>query len=114
MSRTHRLNKLKKTKQEYTLLASFGWNSQKLLIHKFSIPESQKEWQSTFVSPTHTGYSSGWELEFLTKLIHLEKQLPMRKLKLILHPKQIEGRSRRHTQLDFDTFFLPNSTRYPQ
>ena len=38
----------------------------------------------------------------------------MRKLKLTLHPKQIEGQSRRDTQLDFDTLLLPNSTCYPQ
>ena len=34
----------------------------------------------------------------------------MRKLKLILHPKQIEGRSRRDTQLDFD---IPNNETKP-
>ena len=62
MSGTHRLNELKT--QGYTLLASLGWNSQKLLIYKVSLPESQKESQSTFLSPTQTGCSSGWELEF--------------------------------------------------
>ena len=32
----------------------------------FHFAESGKELQSTFLSPTRSGYSSGWELEFLT------------------------------------------------
>ena len=34
----------------------------------FHVAESRKELQSTFLSPTRSGYSSGWELEFLTKI----------------------------------------------
>ena len=34
----------------------------------FHFAESRKELQSTFLSPTRSGYSSGWELEFLTKI----------------------------------------------
>ena len=33
----------------------------------FNFAKSGKELQSTFLSPTRSDYSSGWELEFLTK-----------------------------------------------
>ena len=32
----------------------------------FHFAKSEKELESTFLSPTRSGYSSGWEREFLT------------------------------------------------
>ena len=70
----------------------------------FHFVESGKELQSTFLSPTQR------LLQWVgTWIPHVKLQLPMRKLKLILHANQLEGLSTSRHATWFRHIFLYNN-----
>ena len=68
----------------------------------FHFAESGKELESTFLSPTRSSYSSGWELKFLTENCNF----PCGNWNWYCTLINLRVCRRHDTQLDFVTFFF--------